>query len=189
MKVLCEICKKELDVKPYRIKRLKRKAITCSKICFSELQKTAMKGNNNHQFGLIGSKNASFKNIETISNYGYILEYCEGHPRPHDKSVQGTRVKQHRLVVERNSHLFDSKYFEVISGMTVLRQEYDVHHINEIITDNDINNLEILTRSEHTVLHNKSKQIIRDTNTGRIIGVFKLDELLENPEEDNQQPS
>lgn len=189
MKVLCEICKKELDVKPSRIKRLRLGFIACSKTCSSELRKTTTKGSNNHQFGLTGRKNSSFKGNETISNYGYILEYCENHPRPHDKSIKGTRVKQHRLVVERNSNLFDSKYFEIINNITVLKVDYDVHHKNEIITDNKLENLEILTRSEHTALHNKLKQIIRDVNTGRIIGVFKSDELLENPEEDNQQPS
>lgn len=60
-----------------------------------------------HQYGLVGDKNASFKNSELVTNYGYLLEYCPGHPYPHDRSNQTTRVLQHRLVVERNSDRFD----------------------------------------------------------------------------------
>lgn len=48
---------------------------------------------------------------------------------------------------------------------------------------------EVLTRSEHTSIHNKEKEIIRNSQNGRIIGVVKREELLENPEVDNQQPS
>ena len=49
-------------------------------------------------------------------------------------------------------------------------------------------NLQILTRSEHTTLHNLNKsKIIEKYN--KIIGVLKQDELLENLEADNQQPS
>ena len=82
-----------------------------------------MKGINNHQYGLI-DKNLHLKNEDTINNYGYILEYCPGHPRPHDKHVvKGCRVKQHRLVIERNYKLFDSKYFETINNFIVLKKK------------------------------------------------------------------
>ena len=63
-----------------------------------------------------------------------------------------------------------------------------MHHKNEIKTDNRLENLEILLRSEQTALHNKNKKILRD-NLGKIIGVLKREELLETPEVDNQQPS
>ena len=47
-----------------------------------------------------------------------------------------------------------------------------------------------LTRSEHTSLHNNNKTIIRDTETGKITGVIKQGELLENHiDSDNQHPS
>lgn len=51
------------------------------------------------------------------------------------------------------------------------------------------NNLIPLTMSEHRKLHNSTKEIIRDEK-GRIAGVFKQGELLENhSDNDNQQPS
>lgn len=57
-------------------------------------------------------------------------------------------------------------------------------------TNNDINNLIPLTRSEHTSIHNNEKTIIRDVD-GRIkTVVFKQGELLEtHNDNDNQQPS
>lgn len=51
-----------------------------------------------------------------MTNYGYLLEYCPGHPYPHDR--------------------FDEAYFEFIDGWKVLKPEYDVHHINEDKKDN-----------------------------------------------------
>lgn len=183
----CPICGKEFYLKPSRIKKVKSQPC-CSRECADKLKETTYLGENNHQFGLIGSKNSSFKGNETISNFGYILEYCPGHPKPCDKSILGGRVRQHRLVVERNYTKFDSKYFEEINGWIVLKDEYDVHHINEIKTDNRLENLQILTRSEHTILHNKlNAQKLQKYKA--IIGVLKQGELLGSPEVDNQQPS
>ena len=187
IKCICPICGTEFWVKPSRVKRVKTQ-ICCSKECSSKLKETTYLGENNHQYNLTGDKNSSFKGKEIVSNYGYILEYCPGHPRPCDTSVKGSRVRQHRLVIERNYKKFDPKYFEEIDGWIVLKDEYDVHHINEIKTDNRLENLQILTRSEHTILHNK-----RDAERARryktIVGVIKQGELLENPEVDNQQPN
>jgi len=48
--------------------------------------------------------------------------------------------------------------------------------------------LQIVIKDEHISIHNSKKEIIRDS-LGRIIGVVKQGEMLENPEVDNQQPS
>ena len=79
---------------------------------------------------------------------------------------------QHRLIVERNFEKYSEKFFEFVDGKRVLKPIYDVHHINEIITDNRVENLKVLLRSEHTTLHNSQKEIIRD-DLGKIIGVVK----------------
>ena len=147
-----------------------------------------MSGEGNHQFGLKGKLNSSFKGIEIIRhnhNIDDILVYDPAHPFA-DKDG---RVKKHRLLVEQNYKLFDKKFFIKEGGRIILKKEYQVHHKDGNHDNNDINNLEVLTRSEHSSIHSKEKEIIRDTQTGRIIGVVKQGELLGNPEVGNQQPS
>lgn len=87
----CVVCHKKMYLKPYRLKRVKN-GITCSKECASILQSEWMKREGNHQFGLTGNKNASFKGNEIVSEFGYILEYCLEHPFPHDKTNKCCRV-------------------------------------------------------------------------------------------------
>ena len=183
----CAICKKSMYLKKSRLDRIKN-GITCSIECASKLKSQYFSGEDNHQFNLIGELNSSFKGDFKINQNGYILEYCPGHPKLNDKSIKGGRVLQHRLIIEKNYEKFDNKFFEKINGWIVLKDEYDVHHINEIKTDNRLENLMILTKSEHTSLHNK---ILRDKakKYDSIIGVLKQGELLETPEVDNQQPS
>ena len=180
----CVYCGMPMYRKPYQIKRAKH-GVTCSKECASKLKSIYYSGEGNHQYGLIGDKNASFKGAEIMSNYGYILEYAPSHPFPHDKSIKGTRVFQHRLVIERNADKFDNKYFVIIDNKKYLSLEYEVHHINEIKTDNRLENLQIVTASEHRKIHCKDREIIRDSK-GKIIGVKKLGKIGEdcdvNPE-------
>lgn len=184
----CVICGKPMYYKSYRLKRLSHGAV-CSDECSKRLHTQLMIGENNHQFGLIGDKNASFSKKEIISQHGYIMEYCPGHPFPSDCGTKGTRVRQHRLVVERNWQLFDQKYFFEIDGQKYLKPDYDVHHINFNKQDNRIENLQILTRAEHTALHNQDKTIVRN-DRGQIIGVIKSGNIGEgcdaNPEINSQ---
>ena len=182
----CVICKKEMYIKPSRLKRIKN-GITCSLDCANKLKSIYMTGEGNHQYGLKGELNSSFKGKETIEhnhNIDDIMVYDPTHPYANDSG----RVKKHRLLVEQNHKLFDDKFFLEKGGRIVLKREYQVHHKDGNHNNNDINNLEILTRSEHTSIHNKEKEIIRDS-LGRITGVVKQGELLESPEVDNQQPS
>lgn len=178
----CNICGKKMYLKPTRLKRVKN-GICCSKECSYKLKSEYSKGEGNHQFGLKGELNSSFKGIEIIHN-DYIYEYFPDHP----KCSKDGRVRQHRLVIEQNYKLFNSIYFEEINNMFVLKDDYDIHHINEVKTDNHLENLQILTRSEHTSLHNLNKnEIIYKYK--QIIGVLKQGELLESLNKDNQQPS
>jgi len=169
-------------MKPYIVKRVKN-GWCCSRKCSAIHRKSTMSGKNNHQFGLKGSSNASFIGAKKLNQYGYVMLYLPNHP----KSDNCGRYKEHRYMVEQCPDI-DNYYFDVIDSQRVLKSMFDVHHINGKRQDNRIGNLLVLTRSEHTTLHNKTKQIVRD-NKGRIIGVIKLDELLENHEDDNQQPS
>jgi len=171
-------------IKSSRLKRVKN-GITCSVECANKLRSIYMQGDQNHQFGLIGEQNASFKSGCLVTNLGYVLESCMGHPYPHDRSKKSSRVLQHRLIVERNHQLFNESYFECINSRIVLKPEFEVHHINENKQDNRVENLQIMTKSEHMSLHSFNKELIRD-NLGRIIGVVKLSNIGEscdaNPE-------
>ena len=111
----CPICGKEFYLKPSRIKNLKKGA-ACSMECAAKFKAIYFKGERNHQYGLIGELNTSSKEQCIISQFGYILEYCLGHPRPNDTNHKCGRVLQHRLIIERNYKLFDSKFFENVNG-------------------------------------------------------------------------
>lgn len=181
----CFICGKQLHRKQSWINRYKH--VTCSKECNNKLKSLLYSGKGNHQYGLKGDLNASFKGTETIKRNGNVYDiwvYLPEHPFCNKSS----RVKKHRLVVEQNYKLFDPKYFISINDKLVLKPEIDVHHIDGNHNNNDIKNLIPLTRNEHSLIHANQNEITRDVK-GRIIGVFKRGELLEKPEEVNQQPS
>lgn len=181
----CEVCGKKFHLKPYALKNSKHH--TCSRECLNKLKSTLYKGEGNHQYGLKGDKNSSFKgNVILRKNNGLIerMVYNPSHPY----ADRNGRIKEHRLLVEQNYKMFDDKYFEVINGEHYLKKNVDVHHINFNHNDNRIENLIPLTRAEHTKLHNQNEVIYRN-DKGMIIGVLKQGELLEKPEEVNQQPS
>ena len=70
------------------------------------------------------------------SREGYISVYCPDHPY----AAADNSVYEHRLVVEKEI------------GRYLTKDEF-VHHINGIKDDNRIENLVILTNSEHARLH------------------------------------
>jgi len=60
-------------------------------------------------------------------------------------SINGNSCRKHRTILEK--HL----------GRKLTHTE-DVHHINGIKTDNYIDNLQILTHSEHMILHHNIRR-------------------------------
>lgn len=69
--------------------------------------------------------------------YGYVYVYCPEHPH---SSADGY-VMEHRLVMES----YIGRYLE---------KDEAVHHINRNKKDNRLENLQLMTRSEHAKLHN-----------------------------------
>lgn len=173
VEVICTQCGKHFFMKySHKERYCKNDRYFCSRGCFAEYKKIACKGSGNHQFGLRGKLNASFKSDITQKKNNGVVDlhvYVENHPRANKNG----RVLLHKYLVEQNNQLFDKKYFEEINGFVVLRKGVGVHHINGNHDDNRIENLMPVTRSEHTAIHNKQNEILRDKTNGRIIGIIK----------------
>lgn len=88
-----------------------------------------------------GSQNNNWKGGEISDGHGRVLIYAPGHPYA---SYCGTHIYRYRLVVER--HL----------GRYLLPSEI-VHHINGIKDDDRLENLQVMTQSQHASLHFKGK--------------------------------
>ena len=84
-----------------------------------------------------GIRHPNWKGGIILDKDGYLYERCEGHPRA---TRHGSYVYQHVLVMER----YLGRY---------LGPNEQVHHINGCKTDNRIQNLQLMTSSEHTKHH------------------------------------
>ena len=152
--VKCCICNKDFYVKESRIKRLKNSGITCSKECGYKYKSLYSSKINNHQYALKGALNVSWKG-EKIIHHGYI--YVKA-PEDHPFKDKHGRIREHRLIAERywltleNSININNKYY--------LKPEYVVHHINFNKKDNRPTNLRVLTKKEHTELHNRMDKLV-----------------------------
>ena len=175
----CFVCGKPIYIKPSRIARSKSGKFTCSKECMGKMRSMLF----------IGDKNSNYRN-DTLSYYynnGFKYQKIKVHDHPY-KGFQDY-YPYHRYVVEQHHELFDNNYFDIINGKYYLKKDVIVHHIDENTLNNDIANLIPYNKSEHSSAHNQYKILIKDTK-GRITGVVKQGELLENHNDnDNQQPS
>ena len=122
-----------------------------------------MLGENNHQYGLKGSLNASWKTNKKITHYGYRKIRVLDHPfRDCDDFVFEHRlIAEQFLLTEENSIEIDGKYY--------LKQEYAVHHKDENKLNNNPDNLEIMLKGEHTAFHCRKNKQPKDLITGRFI--------------------
>lgn len=101
---------------------------------------------------LTGADNPNFNGGKYIDDKGYVRVLRPEHP----KNIRGYAY-EHRLVMEG----YIGRYLE---------QWETVHHINEIKTDNRIENLFLCTFAEHSALHKegyrpneKTRNKMRDT--------------------------
>jgi hypothetical protein len=84
-----------------------------------------------------GEKHSTWKGGRTVTVDGYISIWKPSHPFANKNG----RIMEHRLVMEQKIGRYLQKY-------------ECVHHLNGIKIDNRIENLKILTNSEHRTLHN-----------------------------------
>ena len=167
----CRQCGKEFHMKPSSIAKGRGKF--CSKQCQYESMKITMRGSGNHQYGLKGNKNASWHSDERISVYGYRLIRVLDHPFRNSDDM----VFEHRLIAEK--YLLTEENSVEIKGKRYLKKDYEIHHKDMNKLNNDVNNLIVLTKSQHRTLHNKLAPAERDVKTGRLIGANHI----ESPEE------
>lgn len=146
--ITCPVCNKQFYIKPSE----KSDAIgnCCSYECSYKLRSIKYSGEGNHQYGLKGELNASFKG-ERVLHCGYYWVHMPEHPF----AVQNGRVREHRVIAEK--YLLTEENSVMIDGKRYLSPEYDVHHIDGNKLNNSPDNLMVLTRSEHSKLHNKLK--------------------------------
>ena len=168
--MICPACGKSFHRKQSHIDRyLGAQGFYCSIECAKVGRKERMTGNGNHQYGLKGELNCSFKGEEikkTNHRLTDIYVYSPGHPFAN----RAGRVTKHRLIVEQNCDKFLCDWFVEIDGVKYLRKDAVVHHKDGNHLNNDIDNLEVLTRAQHASTHNREFENIVDANTGRIIG-------------------
>lgn len=162
----CDWCGKTISMKRYSFLRAKHHY--CSIECHANHKRITFRGENNHQYGLRGPLNSSFKNHNVkkhnnklLDDWIYVGEWYRG-------SIHG-RVKIYRYLVEKHHDLYEETYFDLIDGWYYLKSKIEVHHIDFNHNNNDISNLLPLTKSEHVRLHNLYRGQNRDTKTGQFI--------------------
>lgn len=80
------------------------------------------------------------------TNKGYVMEYHPDHPR-----------------ADKNGYVFAHIVaYEKHTG-TIVPGGFVVHHINGLKTDNSPQNLAMITREEHTILHHIGKKRSKET--------------------------
>ena len=108
----------------------------------------------------VGNKNHNYKEIKKNSE-GYILENARNHPF----AMMGKNqlIMKHRLVMENNlkENHPDSEWLIEINGEKYLTRNCAVHHINRIKDDNRIENLQVMTISNHSKLHHIDRYTAR----------------------------
>lgn len=91
-----------------------------------------------------GEKSATWNGGRIKDSLGYIRYYAPSHP-----FTNGKYILEHRLIMEKKLGRY-------------LKKDEHIHHINGIKNDNRIENLELLSASEHRQRHPIDKQILKE---------------------------
>ena len=137
--LICPICGKEFYRRPRDIKKVNHP--TCSKKCSGELKRTTYKGSNNPKW-----RGGKIKRSD-----GRVFVYVPGHPKA---IMGGSHILEYRLIAE------------IIIGRHLKDNEV-VHHRDGDVTNNILDNLEVITFSEHARIHSANRQ--RSVITGRFL--------------------
>ncbi|MDQ7067775.1 MAG: HNH endonuclease [Sulfurimonas sp.] len=163
----CVICGNDMYIRPSAIKKSKGWGFACSKECGKINRSKHTIGLSNHQYGVKGERNASFKGHRKISTYGYVLIYIPEHPRAN----HAWYVFEHLLVME--NHIGRPlKYY----GFKNKNNEV-CHHIDRDKQNNSIENLQLMTEVEHLKLHLMEDKE-RSLKAGRTRSKFNEEDVL-----------
>lgn len=127
-------------------KRGPRSEQTKRKISLALSGRPGLRGSRN---GMYGKRPANYRDGRRKDSLGYIRILCHGHPA----ADMWGYVLEHRLVMEK----YLGRY---------LGTNEDVHHLNGDKSDNRIENLQLVSHSEHLRLEVNGR---RDLVTGRFI--------------------
>lgn len=186
--VTCTNCGKSFHKKQSALEKYSRNmGIFCSLECSAEYRKKWFKGKNNHQFGLKGELNSSFKRGFTTRRNGHVTETFI-YAKDRSDTDRSGRMTLHRYNVVTNFNNYHTCLFTQVNDYFILKPNLHVYHIDGDHNNNELENLTVLSQPIHTKVHNQIKELSVDF-ASKIIGVFKKGELLENPEVGNQQPS
>ena len=93
-----------------------------------------------------GEKSSNWKGGRKINKKGHALILKKGHP-----------------LADSNGYVLEHRYIMSKFLGRILRKDEIVHHKNGIKTDNRVENLEIMTNSEHTKLHHVGSKRSKET--------------------------
>lgn len=171
---VCMVCGKEFHAQESQIKKYGAKY--CSIECHRIAKKEYMKGENNHQYGLKGDKNSSWKSDTKISYYGYRLVRMLEHPFKNSDDF----VFEHRLVAEK--YLLTDENKITINGVDYLSSDYHVHHLDFDRLNNSPDNLFVVLQKLHTRFHNLMRMEAKKINNNekcKVEDLFSKEELKE----------
>lgn len=163
--LICVICGKPFHRKPYHLKRCKGEfGFCCSIECSAKLRIKMMSGENNHQYGLRGKLNASYKEGDITHKNNKLTEVLVYVGDWYIRANTNGRIPKHRYLVELNHDKFEQSFFEKIGEWYYLKDGLEVHHKDLNHNNNVLENLEILTKGQHRSLHNKLRNQKRNNN-------------------------
>lgn len=112
----------------------------------------------------MGKKGINFRNKNGNYNNGRSNErgYIKIKAYTHPFAPKNKYIRFHRYVLEI--------YYSIKFGIPIyiLSCWFDIHHINRNRSDNRIENLKILTKSDHTILTNKTERIYKQKHDNTI---------------------